>query len=870
MSKSFPRLFERWVSWVCRHNGTVILMVSVISVLSIYISVTELRINTNTEDMISADLPWRQHQIEFKKHFPQLIRNIVIVIDGYTPEIADQSRTRLAALLRDKPTIFRTVYEPGGGAFFEYNGLLFLSEEELAEFTDQIADAQPFLQKLAEQPSLEALFTLLQQAIKEKRYNTPLDNLFQQLSSAFKAENDKRFHRLSWQELFQSDTKDKNRRRLLLIEPELNDNKLASRKIALNELKNILNTQGFYDDPGITVRITGSVAMEQEELQSVSRGALITGLVTLLLVMVVLWFALSSPKLIAASIVTLLAGLSITAAFAAIAIGSLNIISVAFAILYIGLGIDFAIHYCSHVRDHFASTTSIIEASIFAAREVGPSLFICTITTAVGFYAFIPTDFSGISQLGVISGTGMFISFTLSLSLLPALIAKFDPRLTTAANKRSLISAIGKTSVSHDRTIRWLSVATLVIALLLASQVQFDNNPVNLRDQNTESVKTFLDLIANSDTPPLTLSVLSPDSETASTTALTLREHDEVKDTVWVDSFIPEQQDEKLALVDETNLILGGTLPEPAAPVSNPKSDLAGIDAFTETLSDNKNKQSAAAQELLKNLRVWRAQSSDSGDTPDMSSLTNNVLSTLPLLIKRLNKLLNADRVSMENLPTSITKRWISDDDHYRIEASPNENVNEHDAAARFLEAVESSAPNATGLPAIHIKAGDTVLNAFRTAFIVALVLIGVLLCMLFRRLRDSSAVLFQLLLAAILTGACAVLLNIPFNFANIIALPLLLGIGVDSGIHMVYRARALPPADGNLIATSTGRAIFYSTLTTLCSFGGLALSSHRGTASMGQLLSIGMIMVLLCSLIVLPGFLKKSCNPSTIACDRA
>ncbi|MDH3695163.1 MAG: MMPL family transporter, partial [Gammaproteobacteria bacterium] len=713
-------------------------MVLVITILSIYISVSELRINTNTEDMISADLPWRQHQIQFKKNFPQLVRNIVVVIDGYTPEIADQSRTRLAALLRDKPTIFRTVYEPGGGAFFENNGLLFLSEDEFTEFTDQIADAQPFLRKLAQQPSLETLFTLLQQAVEEQRYNTSLDNVFSQLSLAFKAENDKRFHRLSWQELFQSDTTDKNRRRLLLIEPELHDNKPVSRKTALKELKNILDTQDFYDDPGITVRITGSMAMEQEELQSVSRGALITGLATLLLVTGVLWLALSSPNLIAASIITLVAGLSITAAFAAIAIGSLNIISVAFAILYIGLGVDFAIHFCTHVREHSTSGNSLSNALVVAAREVGPSLFICTITTAVGFYAFIPTDFSGISQLGIISGTGMFISFALSLSLLPALIAKFNPHLTAPTNQRSLISAIGKTSVKHDRTIRWLSMATLVIAVLLASQIQFDNNPVNLRDQDTESVKTFLDLIANSNTPPLTLSVLSSDSETASTTALALREYDEVKETVWVESFIPEQQDEKLALVDETNLILGGALPEPAAPVSNPESDLAGIDAFTETLSNNRNKQSEAVQELLKNLWVWRTQSSNSGDTPDMNSLTSNVLSTLPLLIKRLNNLLNTDRVSMDTLPESISKRWISDDGLYRIEALPNENVNEHDAAARFLEAVESSAPNATGLPAIHIKAGATVVSTFRTAFIIALMLIGALLLILFRRLRDS------------------------------------------------------------------------------------------------------------------------------------
>ncbi len=861
MTAIIATALERWVGWVCMHHRVVIMVMSALTVLSVFAAASQLRINTNTEDMISRDLPWRQHQIEFKKNFPQLVRNIVVVIDGYTPELAEQARSTLAAAISEKPEFFRSVYSPGGGAFFDRHGLLFLNEDELFQLTDQIASAQPFLQKLAQRPSLETLFDLLVRAIEKHRVDDSLDNVFQALTAAFTAENENRFHRMSWQEQMQTEPVEvSDRRRLLLVEPNPNN-----AKNAIQELRNKVIEQDMDKDAGISIGITGSVAMEAEELQSVSRGALFTALLTLVLVTVVLLLALSSPKLIAASLITLIAGLSMTAAFAAIAIGDLNIISVAFAVLYIGLGIDFAIHFCMHVRHHPYPTGSITHALTMSAREVGPSLLICAITTAIGFYAFIPTDFSGVSQLGIISGTGMFISFILSVTFLPSLIARFQPDFTPRTPASPWVTVLGRRITIHKQVIRLSSVGIAIIALVLSNQIRFDNNPVNLRDQNTASVKTFLDLIDNSETPPLTLSVLSPNEADAQRNILALQRYEEVKNTIWIGSFVPQQQESKLALIDETNLVLGGPLPEPLATISNPETDYASISHFINVLADYINTteegQATSARDLHRAIQSWRNSVPDASNATQLSSLTETILATLPFLITRLNKLLSADKISMTDLPASLIERWISDDGQYRIEVLPGENVNQHETAARFVNAVESSAAKATGLPVIHIKAGATVVDAFRTAFITAFVLIGIILFVLFRRLKDSGAVISQLLLAAILTSACAVLFNTPFNFANIIALPLLLGVGVDSGIHMVHRSRAQPPADGNLLATSTSRAVFYSTLTTMCSFCGLALSSHPGTASMGRLLSMGMIMVLFCSLIVLPALIATSTN---------
>jgi predicted RND superfamily exporter protein len=217
---------------------------------------------------------------------------------------------------------------------------------------------------------------------------------------------------------------------------------------------------------------------------------------------------------------------------------------------------------------------------------------------------------------------------------------------------------------------------------------------------------------------------------------------------------------------------------------------------------------------------------------------------------------LEADRITSQDLPPDLVARWRAADGTYRVEVSPREDLNDAAALRRFVNAVRKIAPEAIGFPVIYLDAGNAVVWAFQQAFVLALIAISGLLFVLLRPKSDVLLVLLPLLLAGALTGAASVLLDIPFNFANVIALPLLLGIGVDNGIHMVHRMRASPPASGQILQTSTARAVLFSSLTTICSFGNLAFSPHRGMASMGIMLSVGIGFALICTLIVLPAFM--------------
>jgi predicted RND superfamily exporter protein len=239
-----------------------------------------------------------------------------------------------------------------------------------------------------------------------------------------------------------------------------------------------------------------------------------------------------------------------------------------------------------------------------------------------------------------------------------------------------------------------------------------------------------------------------------------------------------------------------------------------------------------------------------------LKALEDNLLGSLPEGLRHLRASLGAQRFSVDDLPRSLVKHWVADDGRYRIEIYPRENLNDGEALRRFVASVQRVAPDAIGYPVMIQEGGDAVVRAFQQALVLAVCAITALLLVLMRRKSDVLRVLLPLLLAGALTGAASVLLDIPFNFANVIALPLLLGIGVDSAIHMVHRMRTAPPADGNLLQSSTARAVIFSTLTTVCSFGNLAFSPHRGMASMGELLSIGIGFTLLCTLVLLPALL--------------
>ena len=892
-----------WVAVSRRNPLLVLVAATVFATASLLYARGNLGLDTDTADMISADPQWRQTWIELKEAFPHLVDTVLIVVDGETPDLADRASRNLAAALTAEQALVEWAIRPDALPFFERHALLYLTLGELDALSSRLAEVQPFLGTLAAEPDPAGFAKLLERASAASgpdRSRVDLAPALDAIADAADAEREGRLFEVSWRNLLAGDAgPEPETRRFVAVKPRLDYRELLPAGPVIERVRSLAHALGLTAGNGVQVRVTGGPALEHEELESVTQGAGIAGVVALAMVSVVLIAGLGNWRLVLATLGTLLVGLACTAGFATAAIGSLNLISVAFAVLYIGLGVDYAIHLSLRYRELVRRGAAHGEALDTAAGDTGASLVLCAVTTGLAFYAFVPTEFAGVSELGIISGTGMFVSLAATLTVLPAILTlmPLPPRrgVPGTAPCRDARHAPGTPPSGGASPPAWTSkwasvpgrfrapviaVATVLGlgALAAVPVARFDDNPLNLRDPAAESVIAYRDLLAAGDPSPWTLSVLRSGFADAERLARRLEALDSVKEVRWAASFVPEDQPEKLDRIEDLALMLGPDL-DLAAPASDPGASgrragferlhravgaLAADATSPPTASRAGSSTPDPAHRLQADAAFPRAASralSGLGalaagiDDAAIRSFERRLTGGLPDRIDLLSRSFDAEEVTIESFPPRLHEQWIAGDGRYRLEIHPSENLDLRPALVRFIDDVQGVAPAATGTPLVQMKSGESVAGAFVQALGCALVLVTAVLVLVSRPRRDALLVMFPLLLAGALTVAAMVVLGIPFNFANVIALPLLLGIGVDNGIHMVRRARAAA-GPGGVLATSTARAVLTSALTTICGFGSLAFSPHPGMASMGAVLTIGLAATLACALVVLPAIM--------------
>lgn len=858
----FERLFRGWLAAVGikRWAAAIVLAALALTAVSGWYAAATLRINTDTAEMIAPDVPFRRQYEAFKRAFPQLVDTVLVVIDGDTPGRTEDAAQRLTGLLRGETGLFRSVDYPAGEPFFKKNGLLYLSPEELSRLSERLAQAQPFLTRLNADPSLRGFFAVVGEATRAAAAgeSTPgLAEMYGRVAEVVESVANGQPARLDWRAMLSGgDGASGSRRAVIVVQPKLDFSSLNPAGTALETIRERAVEAGLTPENGIRVRLTGSAAMNQDELESVREGIGLSGLLSLVVVTGLLLWGLRSVKLAVATVATLLIGLVWTAGFAAILVGHLNLMSVAFAVLFIGLGVDFGIHFVLRYREARAGVGHR-EALAAAGRGTGPALTLCAVAAAIGFYSFVPTSYAGLSELGLIAGTGMFVALLASLTVLPALLSLLAPRPAMRANSTT-DSSVGDAIRRWHRPIIALTGIAIAATLIVIPQVTFDFNPLNLRDPMRESVATFLDLADDPVTTPYRIALLAPSLKAAVETGARLKKLDTVRDAVTLQSFVPDNQDEKLRLIDGMAVFLAPLLiPTVAEKGPSPAQQQAVLSQFRADLARLIDSQPApplleAAKRLASRLDRFAARFG--GAPPALSALETALIAGLPQQLDDLKTALEADRVDVSNLPESLRRRMTAVGGRALVELVPAVDVRRNDELRRFVREVTAAAPTATGGPVVIVEAATEVLKAFRKAAIIALVAVSALLLVLLRRLREVTLVLLPLFVAALLTGASTVLFGMAFNFANVIVLPLLFGIGVAGAVHLVLRRRG----DGSdaLLGTSTPRAVLFSALTTLASFGSLAISNHPGTASMGILLSISILLTLYSTLVFLPALM--------------
>jgi uncharacterized protein len=844
---------------LCSRLAWLVLVIAVLlSGAAAYYTATHFAINANTNDYLSMKLAWRQRLADLDKAFPQRNEEIDVVIDGATPELAGNATEALAAKLRAKPDLFESVDQPDTGPYFERNALLFQPVAAVQRTVGGLMKAEPFLAVLATDPTLRGVadaFSYINRGVRSKAgtfddFDRPMVSLSGTLENVLSG----RRTFFSWTALFTGHgPSQRELRHFLSVKPILDYAALEPGLVATNFIRQSARDLGLTPQQGVTVRLTGPVPLADEEYATVKEGSGLNATIMGLVVLCIIWLALKSARLALAVALCVIFGLSATAALGLMMVHAFNLISVAFAVLFVGIGVDFAIQFSVRYRAERHDEPDFHKALRLAAAKAGRPLALAAAATTCGFYSFLPTDYRGVSELGLIAGTGMILAFLTAVTVLPALLTLLRPPAEHERVGYTFLAPLDHFLTRHRHAI---VIGTLAVALLgspLLEHLHFDFNPLNLRSKNTEAVSTLLDLMKSADTQTNTIDILAPSLDATAPIISKLQPLPEVSRTITLASFVPPDQNQKLPIIQRAAAIL---LPlfDPTRMLDPPTDadDIASLnkagDQFESMAKNFSGKGADDARRLGGLLHQLAAAPPEKRDAARAVLLPG-----LHTLLNLLHHSLEAKPTGLDDIPQSIRRDWIAPDGQALIEVAPKGDPNDNDVMIQFARAVEKVAPGATGEPVAVQESGDTVVKAFIQAGFTALISISILLYIVLRRVTDVLLTLIPLLLAGLVTLELTVLIDMPLNFANIIALPLMLGLGVAFKIYFVMAWRA---GTTNLLQSSLTRAVFFSAMTTATAFGSLWLSHHPGTSSMGKLLAMSLLTTLCAAVLFQPALM--------------
>lgn len=868
MASSFDErlgeLSARWIAAVDRRARAVLLAVIALTIVFGAYAALRLDVNADLYALVRPDVPFLVKKVDFERNFEALDTSVLVLVDGDSASSAGRAADALAARLSQQTDLFERVTALGGGDFFRRNALLFLDEEELEGLSDRLSTIQPFLAELGQDQSLGGISKLLDQALAAERRGADvgldLPAALDRIAVATEATAAGGLAPDPWGDaLIGGSLSEDARHRVLSVRPKANFHDLLYAKPAVDAIRAAARELELDEEHGFQVRVTGEQVLSLEEQGVIRDQAARTAVISIGLFAVAVWFGLRSLRMVLALVVTIVVALVWTNAFAAAFIGTLNQVSAAFNVLIVGLGGEFGIHVCMRYAELTSRGRSRPDSLVETGRSIGSSLISSAGTTSIGFLVFAPTDFLGVAQLGVISGAGVLLSLVASFTVLPAFLSLFAPEgAALARSTPRWLARLQHLPLRFAGPIRVLAAVLGLASLAALPHVYFDHNSLNLRDPGTESVQAFEDLVSRSGTTPWTVDVIAPDLATAERLALELQALPGVKDTVTLSDFVPADQERKREVIADLQLLMppfrGKTPPR------DPAEERAALERLVRSLDASANaKDAALAASATRFAAALRGFLEGPGATDPANAfgrLHANVVGSLPDQLAELQRSLEPDDVTAADLPTEVRRQMLADDGRARVQVIPEVDLGDSATLERFVDAIRERAPEATGPAVTLLEWGRVTSGAMQQALLWGVLAMTAFLLLLWRNVWDTVLAVFPLALAAVASCAAMVALGLSFNFANVIVLPMLLGMGIDNGIHLVHRHRTNPDEE-DVLSSSTARAVFFAALTTVLCFGSLAISSHRGMAALGQFLTLGVAATFVSYVVVLPAVLE-------------
>ncbi len=805
------------------------------SLFSLFFTTNNLKIVTSTEKLISEKSNFKKNQKLLRKEFPILSNNIVIVLESDDDFLLENKTKQILNKLQFFSENLEFIYSPNLDPFFKNNAIILMNEEKREQIINNLFDYQPFLSEINNNPKLKGFNNLLELVIKDFKYNENNESI-NKLSKIINLFNQSIINEINvnWKKTFT----DQKFYTYIILKPNdefLNDNGFSKIYDFINNIR--------INEIDININFTGGQVLDYEEVESVVEGAILAGILSLVLVSVLLWLAIRNIYVICSLLLSIIFGLCITLGLTTFFIGSLNIISVAFAVLFIGISVDFGIQLC--LRSFEMSSSPTLDGISKSTKSISSSLLIVTITSMIGFLSFVPTDYVGLSELGIISSIGLLVGLITNLTFLPCLLLIFKKKIRGNRNffKVSYLNSFIDFLYRNKLKSMFIFFIIFLAGILFSKSIVFDSDPMKLKDQNAQSVVLALRLMEKNPSSDYIISVFKKEFDQQKINSL--KKNSIIKDIFRLgDQDISEGLNEELKYL---KFLYSTKSIEFYSDFIELKRFLSILELMTEMKIEPISSESEKLFLNLKNKII---------SEEEFKNIQNIWFLNFNLLIKDILHLLNYRKFDLDEVPIYYKKRYFSDTGFERIEIKPKEDVTLNEKLKEFVSQVEAIYPNSSGMPIIQLKAGNIVVNSFFIAFSISILFLIFFSYFIFRKILYVFFCIFPLVFASLCIIIIMKVFSLNLNFANMISLPLLFSLGTSYSIYLVKRYIELGDL-GKMLNSSTPRAVLFSALTTIGSFGTLGFSNHYGTSSMGILLFISLLFAILSCLIILPFAIK-------------
>ena len=860
-----------------RRPWLVLSVALLLSVAAIGFTASRMEFLTGRDDLMPKNTAFNRDFHTFRAEFGDM-EDIVVVIESADAERAGAFGKRLYDRLSADRKHFSDLFYPFALPFFQKNGLLFMPLEDLKELHRNLSLAAPVLKELSRAPSVQTLFTYMtgrmdRYTAGEKDGLPGIVFMLDKLGGGFAGFGAGKGSAPSMEGVFMNPDSafaKAGRQQILTALPVRTNVGFVPAGAAIAVIRaEVAKLKLLPEFKGVTVGLTGSPVLENEEMATSQKDITLATCVSLALTVVLLLLAFRGVLNVIAAMVSLLVAISLSFGFATAAVGHLNILSMVFAIMLIGIGIEYGIQLVLRYQEELRGGESELDAIAIGLTRNVWAIVMAAATVAAAFLTFVFTDFKGIAELGIIAAGGVAICVAVTFTVLPAMLVLLSRR-----RKRRPVKAVkpagGKERFSilfaHPRIVIAATAVCCAASLYPLSRIGFDYNLMNLQAKGLESVTYAYKLMRSKENAGYFACVTAGSPAEVETKTKALEKLPTVDHVVSYNSFVPEEQKEKLAELAAIRRELDGIKPgkyeedlslmELPTVFENFRNATVRLQAKLKGEGRPEAKQVAGFLTILDRFFAGLEKERDKNAVGMLQDFQGGMFGELPGKIALLKESLNAAPVTERDVPPELRTRFVGKTGKYMLQVAPKGEIFDLKPLKAFLDDVRRVDPHATGEPVMVYESMTIMRDAYRLAFVYAFVAIVVILLIAFRSVKFALIGLIPLVVGILFMIAGMWLCGISFNSANVIVMPLVLGIAVDSGIYIINRFRREEGSAASVVTSSTGVGVLLNTLTIMASFGALMVAHHQGVFSIGVVMSLGMVACQIAFMIALPAVL--------------